>query len=212
MADRCGRRTRRRVAVGLLGGSFNPAHEGHRHISLVALKRLRLRQVWWLVTPQNPLKPTEGMADLADRVAGARARARHPAIRVIDIEARLATRYTVDTLAALRRRYPRNRFVWLMGADNLVQLPRWRRWTTLARRAPIAILARAAYDSRALSGRAAQRLRRFRIPESAAQRLAWRKPPVWVFLHLRHHPASGTAIRRQIAAASASDPAGTADE
>ncbi|MBV9833149.1 MAG: nicotinate-nicotinamide nucleotide adenylyltransferase, partial [Alphaproteobacteria bacterium] len=112
--------------IGLLGGSFNPAHEGHVHISLEALKRLDLDEVWWLVSPQNPLKAANGMASLADRMEGARSvTATHPRLRVTDLERKLGTRYTIDTVRALRRRHPHARFVWLMGADNLRQLPRW---------------------------------------------------------------------------------------
>ncbi|MBO0712928.1 MAG: nicotinate-nicotinamide nucleotide adenylyltransferase, partial [Acetobacteraceae bacterium] len=123
-----GRRHRR---IGLLGGSFNPAHGGHLHVSLLALRHLALDEIWWLVSPQNPLKPADGMAPFANRLEQARrVAAEHPRIRVTDLENRLgASRYTADTLQALRRRFPRLRFVWLMGGDNLVQIPRWQRWT-----------------------------------------------------------------------------------
>ncbi len=131
---------RRHRRVGLLGGSFNPAHDGHLHVSREALKRLRLDEIWWLVSPQNPLKPVAGMASLADRLVGARNVAGMGAhIRVTDLEARLGTRYTADTLAALRRRFPRTRFVWLMGADNLRQISRWDRWERIFALAPIAV-------------------------------------------------------------------------
>ena len=184
-------RTRQRI--GLLGGSFNPAHAGHRHISLLALSRLRLSQVWWLVSPQNPLKPSAGMAGLADRLAGARAVARHPGIRVGDLERRLGTRYTVDTLRRLRHRFPQARFVWLMGADNLVQLPRWRRWHTILSTVPIAVFERAPYVYQALAGRAGTRFRGRRV--RGPQVLAERSPPAWCLLRLKVHPASATAIR-----------------
>ena len=181
--------------VGLLGGSFNPAHDGHRHVSLLALKRLGLDAVWWLVSPQNPLKPESGMAPLADRLARARAVARHPRIRPTDIETRLGTRYTVDTVRALRRRWPHIRFVWLIGADNLLQLPRWHRWDMLFRLVPIAVFARHPYSLRALSGSAARRFATSRLPERVVRTLAGREPPAWAFLHIRVHPASATAIR-----------------
>ncbi len=116
------------LRIGLLGGSFNPAHEGHLHVSEVALKRLGLDYVWWLVAPHNPLKPTIGMAPLDARVSMAAQTAAHPRILVMDIEAALGTRYTIDTLGALERRFPQLRFVWLMGSDNLDQFRHWRRW------------------------------------------------------------------------------------
>jgi nicotinate-nucleotide adenylyltransferase len=186
---------RGRRCIGLLGGSFNPAHAGHVHISRVALARLGLDEVWWLVSPQNPLKPETGMAPFADRLAAARDLAGNRRIRASGIEARLGTRYTVDTVAALRRRCPGFRFVWLIGADNLMELPRWRRWADLFGRVPIAVFARRPYSLRALSGLAAQRFARFRMPEAAAAALAGREPPAWVFLHCRTHAASATVIR-----------------
>jgi nicotinate-nucleotide adenylyltransferase len=189
-ADRGGRRR-----IGLLGGSFNPAHEGHVHISRVALKRLRLDEIWWLVSPQNPLKPAAGMAPLQDRLAAARDLTRSRRIRATDVERHLGTRYTVDTVAALQRRYPEVRFVWLVGADNLMELPHWHRWQDLFGRVPIAVFARRPYSLWALSGPAAQRFARFRMREAAAGALASRNPPAWVFLHCRMHPASATAIR-----------------
>jgi nicotinate-nucleotide adenylyltransferase len=186
---------RGRQRIGLLGGSFNPAHEGHLHISRVALKRLRLDEVWWLVSPQNPLKPKAGMAPLRDRLAAARALAGGRRIRATDIEMRLGTRYTLDTVNALQRRCPETRFVWLIGADNLLELPRWHRWPDLFRRVPIAVFARRPYSLWALSGPAVQRFARFRVREAAAGALAGHNPPAWAFLHCRTHPASATAIR-----------------
>jgi nicotinate-nucleotide adenylyltransferase len=193
--------------IGLLGGSFNPAHDGHRHISLCALRELGLDEVWWLVSPQNPLKPERGMTPLEKRMAGARAVARHPRIRVTDIERQLDTRYTVDTVRALKRRYPGHIFVWLIGADNLRQMPQWRAWTDLFHSVAVAVFARPSYSLKALAGQAASRFARFRLPESWARCLAGQEPPAWVFLRIRLHPASATAIR---AAAKKKSPHGRA--
>lgn len=181
--------------IGLLGGSFNPAHDGHRHISLLALKHLRLHEVWWLVSPQNPLKPAAGMADLAERFAGAKTVANHPRIVVSDIERHLNTRYTLDTLRLLRRRCSRTRFVWLMGADNLTQISRWRDWTSIFDIVPIAVFARPTYSMLALAGKAAHRYAGIRMPARVASRLANSAPPAWVFLHSRLHRASATELR-----------------
>lgn len=191
----------RRARVGLLGGSFNPAHAGHRHISVEALKRLGLDEVWWLVSPQNPLKPRAGMAPLTERLAHARAVAAHPRIRVTDIERAYPSAYTAETLARLERAFPNVRFVWLMGADNLVQIPRWRRWTAIFHRVPVAILDRGPYSVPALTGQAARRFAASRLPAQRAQALAGREPPAWVFLPIRRHAASATAIRARRASA-----------
>lgn len=184
-----------RRRIGLLGGSFNPAHDGHRHISLEALKRLALDEVWWLVSPQNPLKPKAGMADLGDRLAGATAAKRHRRIRVTDLESRLGTVYTADTLGRLRRLFPRVRFVWLMGADNLGQLGRWRAWSRIFHTLPIAVFARPTYCLRATNAVAARRFHRHRWAERSGRILADSRPPGWVFLHGRLHPGSATALR-----------------
>lgn len=187
---------RRCARIGLLGGSFNPAHDGHRHIAELALKLLGLDQVWLLVSPQNPLKPVAGMAPLADRLDSAQAIAGgHPRIVVTAIEQNLGTVYTVDTLARLRARFPKARFVWLMGADNLVQITHWARWVRIFQAVPVAILARSPYSQRALAAKAARRLSRFRLADRAAGGLADRQPPAWAYLHTRLHPASATAIR-----------------
>lgn len=183
--------------VGLLGGSFNPAHAGHRHISLQALYRLGLDEVWWLVSPQNPLKPVAGMAPQADRVKGALRVADHPAIRVTDIETRLGTRYTADTLTVLTRRFGNTRFVWLMGADNLQQIARWDRWTNIFRTVPVAVFDRSPYSYKAQASKAARRFAWARLSGRKAFGLADRQTPAWVFLHTRRHPASATAIRRR---------------
>lgn len=195
---------RRRRCVGLLGGSFNPAHEGHRYISMVALQRLGLDEVWWLVSPQNPLKSSADMAPFAERLESALAAAQHPAIRVSGIETRLATHYTADTLKVLRRRYPNVSFVWLMGADNLAQISRWRHWVDIFRSVPVAIIDRAPYSHRSLAGVAAHRFARYRVSEGAIRGLARRAVPAWAFLAVRRHDGSATAIRaRRIRAGSA---------
>lgn len=181
--------------VGLLGGSFNPAHDGHRQISLAALGRLGLDEVWWLVSPQNPLKPVAGMAPIGRRLADARRAARHPRIRVTDIEQHLGTRFTADTLVRLVRAFPRTRFVWLMGADNLSQIARWERWQQIFHAVAIAVFNRPTYCFRALSGMAARRFARRRLAASAAGLLARKTPPAWVFLFTRLNPISATAIR-----------------
>jgi nicotinate-nucleotide adenylyltransferase len=183
------------MRVGVLGGSFNPAHEGHRHIARLALRRLRLDQVWLLVSPGNPLKPADGMAPLAERLASARTIAEGRRIIATAIEASLGTRYTMGTLAKLRRRFPRTKFVWMMGADNLEQLPRWNRWLGIAAGSPFAVLPRPTYNHRALAGQAAQRLRPARRASHLAPALAGMAAPAWVFLPTPQHPASATAIR-----------------
>lgn len=182
--------------VGLLGGSFNPAHEGHRHISLAALRWLGLDQVWWLVSPLNPLKSPRDMASLPRRLAQARAMAADPRIRVGDPETRLGTRRSHDTVARLQARFPATRFVWLMGADNLAQLHLWHRWTDLAARVPIAVFARPNYADRALRAPAARRLAGCRLRPAAAISLADRPAPAWIYFAIHSHPASATALRR----------------
>src|SRR6476469_5424146 len=139
------------ACVGLLGGSFNPAHRAHRRISLAAIDQLGLDEVWWLVSPGNPLKPAAGMAPLPARFASAVRMARRAPIRVTAIEQQLGTRYTTDTLRALKRRFPRNRFVWTMGADNLAQFHRWKDWRSIARMVPIVVFARPGYERAAFS-------------------------------------------------------------
>lgn len=185
------------MRIGLLGGSFNPAHEGHLHISLEALKRLKLDRVWWVVSPQNPLKPADDMAPLADRLESARSMARHPQIDVTDIETRLGSTFTAETLDKLTQRYSRHRFVWLMGADNLTQIPHWKDWNKIFTRVPIAIFGRPSYDSKALFGKAATRYRSSRVLERDVAGLADRAPPAWAFLAIRRHAASATAIRHR---------------
>ncbi|HLB80370.1 MAG TPA: nicotinate-nucleotide adenylyltransferase [Dongiaceae bacterium] len=188
---------RRGRKVGLLGGSFNPAHEGHRHISRVALKRLGLDEVWWLVSPQNPLKPRAGMAALGKRLREAAAFAGDRRIRVSDFEAKAGLRYTAETLVALRRRFPRLRFVWLMGADNLVQIPAWKDWQRIFNAVPVAVFTRPPYSYRALAAKAARRFASARIDERASRTLPGRAAPAWVFLGGRPSPVSATAIRRR---------------
>ena len=181
--------------VGLLGGSFNPAHEGHRDISLAALAYLGLDEVWWLVAPQNPLKPAAGMAPFAARLAEAKNVARHPRIMVTDIEARLGTRFTADTLRRLQHQFRAYRFVWLMGADNLAQIGDWKDWQQIFHLLPIAVFDRPAYTYRALAAKAARRFASFRQREQAARELALTPPPAWTFVHHRLNPISATEIR-----------------
>lgn len=184
------------MRVGLLGGSFNPAHGGHRDISLFAARALGLDEVWWLVSPGNPLKPRAGMAPLHARLAHAQKVARRAPIRPTAIEAHLRTRYTIDTLRALARRYPRNRFIWLMGSDNLAQFSEWRNWRGIARQMPIAVFARPGYDSDARGSSAMSWLRRFVRPaRQSADWTDWR-PPALVLLRFRPDPRSATLLRQ----------------
>src|SRR5205823_2407637 len=182
--------------IGLLGGSFNPAHGGHLHISRLALQRLGLDEIWWLISPQNPLKPGAGMAPFAERLSQAReVAAEDRRITVTGIEAELGSTYTADTLKTLRRRFPRARFVWLMGGDNLAQFPYWKQWQEIFRTVPIAVFARPGTELKALAGPAAHRFARVRLPVTAARRLALMPPPAWVFFHTRLDPRSATRIR-----------------
>jgi nicotinate-nucleotide adenylyltransferase len=183
------------LRIGLLGGSFNPAHDAHRAVSLFALKRLRLDRVWWLVSPGNPLKDVSGLPDLAARISAAEKIADDPRIVVTGIEAELNTRYTVDTIAKLRQRFPRARFVWLMGADNLSQFSRWRDWQTIAALLPMAVIDRPSDSLRASASTAAHRLARYRLDEALANKLADCPAPAWVFLRGLKLPLSSTSLR-----------------
>lgn len=187
----------RRRRIGLLGGSFNPAHAGHRHVALKAMQALGLDQVWLMVSPGNPLKPRAGMAPLQDRLASARRIADGRRVIATDIERALGTRFTADTLAKLRRRFPRADFVFLIGADNLVQLPHWKSWRRIAHSTPLAVLPRPGWTRRALHGAAASVLRRHRCRPAAL--LAGPKRATsharWCFVPAREHAASATAIR-----------------
>lgn len=181
--------------IGLLGGSFNPAHEGHRHISLIALRRLKLDAVWWLVSPQNPLKSTSDMAPLDRRLQRARETAAHPDIEVSTIEEALGTRYTIDTIGALQRKFPHAHFVWLMGGDSLATFHLWKQWEEIAQRVPIAVIARPGFTTRALASPAAQALQASRIRDAAT--LPDRAPPAWTFIQERLDPASATKLRNR---------------
>ena len=196
--------------IGLLGGSFNPAHEGHRHISLLAIKRLGLHEVWWLVSPQNPLKPRAGMAAFDERLASARTKACDRRLRVSDIERRLGSCYSVNTVAGLRRLFPRHRLVWIVGADNLPTLAEWRRWPALFEALPVAVIDRWPYSRYASVVKPAKRFARRRVAERRARGLARCKPPAWMIIHGPLHPASATALRAAGATAGRSGEAGGA--
>lgn len=182
--------------IGLLGGSFDPAHTGHAHITREAIKRLGLDRVWWLVSPGNPLK-AKGPAPLDRRMAQARTIIDDPRVVVTDIEARLGTRYTARTIAALQARYSGVRFVWLMGADNLAQFHHWEHWRSILTAVPVAVLARPGDRAAALSSPTATIFRRARIPAEAAQGLGLQVPPAWTFLNVPMNDASSSAIRAE---------------
>jgi nicotinate-nucleotide adenylyltransferase len=185
------------LRIGLYGGSFNPAHAGHRHVSIMALKRLRLDRIWWIVTPGNPLKERGELAPTALRVTDARRVAAHPRIDVTSFEEAIGARYTIDTLAFLRRRFPGVRFVWIMGADNLATFHRWRGWRAIAGLMPIAVVDRPGWTLKATRARAAEALASSRVDEEGAAMLADRVPPAWVFLHGPRSFLSSSALRIQ---------------
>ena len=182
--------------TGILGGSFNPAHGGHRGVSLFVADAMGLDEVWWLVSPGNPLKTVEGMAPYPARLASARKMARRSIITASDIEAQMGTRFTADTLAKLIRRYPKRRFVWIMGADNLGQFHFWRDWRRIARLVPIAVVARPGYEGMTVASPATAWLRRFVRPATSVKQWTKWRPPALVLLHFRPDPSSATALRR----------------
>lgn len=182
------------MRIGLLGGSFDPAHEGHMHITQMAKRLFGLDRVWWLVSPGNPLK-ARGPAPMADRIAYAASILDDPDIVVTGLEAVLDTRLTADTILALKRLYPFVRFVWLMGADNLVQFDQWERWQQIAAEVPIGVLARPGARTSARFSKAARSLARYRLPQEMAPLLADRPPPAWVMVNIPLSHQSSTAIR-----------------
>jgi nicotinate-nucleotide adenylyltransferase len=191
------------MRVGLLGGSFNPAHAGHLHVARLARKRFALDQVWLMVSPGNPLKSTQGMAPFAERLASVQVLADGRHIVATGIEAKIGTRYTWATLQRLHRLFPNVDFVWLMGADNLEDLARWQRWKTIAAHTALGVLPRPEHNMEALAGRAAHRLRHARLPAHAASRLAASQTPAWIFLPAAQNALSATALRAAKSAASA---------
>ncbi|MBF9058107.1 nicotinate-nucleotide adenylyltransferase [Rhodobacterales bacterium HKCCSP123] len=182
------------MTIGLFGGSFDPPHAGHVHVSREALKRFGLDRVWWLVSPGNPLK-ARGPAPLGRRMAAARALVRDPRITVTEIEAHLGTRYTAETLSRLMALYPGVRFVWLMGADNLAQFHRWQQWEWILRTVPVGVLARPGQRISARTSHAAHVFARYRLPAARAHLLARSEPPAWCFLNVPMVDVSSTEIR-----------------
>ncbi|MDR3513958.1 MAG: nicotinate-nucleotide adenylyltransferase [Caulobacteraceae bacterium] len=193
------------MRVGLYGGSFNPAHEGHAHVAETALARLGLDRVIWLVSPQNPLK-RRLPADLEERMASVRKIARGPSMIVSDLETRIGSAYTVDVIRVLQARFPGVRFVWVMGADNLAGFHRWRGWTQIMRLVPVAVVARPGYVLAGGLSAAARRFSHARRPASQAGRLAGARPPAWVYLTAPLKFISSTALRRQARAGAAEKP------
>jgi len=181
----------------LLGGSFNPAHAGHLHITLHALHKLGFDEVWWLVSPQNPLKSVAGMASYAQRLQSARrVAASHPRIRVLDIEARFGTRYSYETIALLKSRFPGAHFVWMMGADNLAQFHRWRRWKRILAEIPVVVFDRAPYSHTSLRSKTMLRGRKFLLKNTDIGGNF--KAPCLVFEHLKRDPLSSTMLRKKL--------------
>ncbi len=183
------------MRVGLFGGSFNPAHDGHAHVAETALQRLDLDRVIWLVSPQNPLKDSRQTAPLAERMASAASFARPPHMVVSDVETRIGTTWTVDTLRALTRRHPGVRFVWLMGSDNLESFHRWRGWTDIMRMMPVAVVARPGSLLESRSAPAARRFAGQRVSSNGARLLPMMAAPAWTYLTAPLNPSSSTALR-----------------
>jgi len=188
-----------RVGIGqkiaLFGGTFNPPHKGHRHVAMTGLSRLGVDQVWWLVTPGNPLKSHDGLASLDERVRITREFADHPRMVVTAFEANYNFRYTADTIDFCRRRFPTVKFVWLMGADNLATLHRWQKWREIMRLVPVAVVDRPGASMSVISSPAARSFAGARVPETQAAALPGASPPAWTFLHVPLDPSSSTAMR-----------------
>jgi nicotinate-nucleotide adenylyltransferase len=184
--------------IGLFGGSFNPAHHGHYMVALYALKRLKLDWVWWMVSPQNPLKDPSETGEFADRLAYTRDIAKHPRFVVTDFEKQLGSRYTAEALRHLRPAFARAHFVWIMGADSLSNLHRWKDWMEIAEALPLAVLARPGYSLRALGSPAALRYEDVQVPPETAAELVTRKAPAWVFVSMPLRKESSTAIRARL--------------
>jgi nicotinate-nucleotide adenylyltransferase len=184
------------MSVGLLGGSFDPPHPGHAHITREALRRFGLDRIWWLVSPGNPLK-AQGPAPMSRRMAAAGEVMKHPRVEISDAEAWLGSRYTAQTLRHLTRLYPRTRFVWLMGGDNLATLHLWQDWRWIMENVPVGVLARPGTRTAARAAPAARAYARHRLPEHAARLLPDAPPPAWCFINVPLHTASSTAIRAE---------------
>jgi nicotinate-nucleotide adenylyltransferase len=183
------------MRIGLFGGTFDPPHLAHLGATLLALKRLKLDRVWWLVTPGNPLKNTKNLAPLAKRIAASRAITHHPRIDITGIEAVIKTKFTYDTICWLLTRFPRVRFVWIMGADNLRHFHRWQKWREIAKLVPIVVIDRLGPSLYAAASPAGQALNRFRLRELDVATLPDRRAPAWTFLHGLKSPLSSTALR-----------------
>lgn len=195
------------MAIGLFGGSFDPPHQGHRLVSDTALRRLRLDRVWWIVTPGNPLKSVAGRPGQIERMQAAAAFIDDPRVAVTGFEAAIGTRYTLDTIAWLKARRRGVRFVWLMGADNLRQFPRWKGWRAIAQAMPMAVVDRPGASLAGPLGHAGQTLKPWRRPETQAPALAWTSPPAWMLLHGPRSNLSSTELRRRGATKPARDAA-----
>ena len=181
--------------VGVMGGSFNPPHDGHRIAAEAAMRRLGLDQVWWLITPGNPLKSHDGLSSLDGRMKLVEVFARGPRMKITGFERELGTRYTAGTLSFLKQRYPNVRFVWIMGADNLATFHRWQHWRRIAAMMPVAVVDRPGFRHAGLASPAALSLKRYRLPESEARALADKTPPAWMLLTIKLSGLSSTALR-----------------
>ncbi|HML29151.1 MAG TPA: nicotinate-nucleotide adenylyltransferase [Hyphomicrobium sp.] len=184
--------------IGVMGGTFNPPHQGHRLAAEAAVKRLNLDQLWWLITPGNPLKSHDGLSSLDGRMKHVEVFARGPKMKITGFERELGTRYTAGTLSFLKRRFPAVRFVWVMGADNLATFHRWQHWQEIARTMPIAVVDRPGWRHAGLASPAARALKRYRLPETDAALLADQKPPAWMLLTIRLSGLSSTALRSAV--------------
>ncbi len=195
------------MRIGLLGGSFNPPHEGHRHIAETALRRLGLDQVWLVVTPGNPIKAHGDLAALSERLSATQRMMNHPRIKVTGFEAALPTAYTARTIAFVKRRFPGVRFVWIMGGDNLATFHRWQEWRGIVRSLPIAVLDRPGFRFPAMGSPASVQFRRARVDETQAGALAFMRPPAWTYLTIPLADISSTQLRQQRGATQGHAPA-----